>query len=62
MPVLSIGFSKYGGWAHTVNTQSSYSLFRLSTRLDGTQTPARWQYSMDGAWTDFQASATVLFA
>ena len=32
MPVLAVAFGKKGGWAHTVNSQTAYSVYRLTVR------------------------------
>jgi acyl-homoserine-lactone acylase len=49
VPVLNIAHTKHGGWAHTVNSQTSYSLYRLTVRAVGLPPDlGEWQYQMDG--------------
>lgn len=51
MPVLAMGFGKMGGWAHTVNSQTSYSLYRLTVRSVGLPPDLGfWEYLMDDEW------------
>lgn len=35
MPILATAFGKKGGWAHTVNSQTAYSVYRLTVRAVG---------------------------
>ena len=40
MPVLAVAFGKKGGWAHTVNSQTAYSVYRLTVRQPCPLAPA----------------------
>ena len=61
MPVMAMGFGKKGGWAHTVNSQTSYSLYRLTVRSVGLPPDlGYWEYLMDGAWIEFQVESYVV--
>jgi acyl-homoserine-lactone acylase len=61
MPVLAMGFGKKGGWAHTVNSQTSYSLYRLTVRAVGLPPDlGEWQYLMDGEWIPFETESFVV--
>ena len=55
VPVLNIAFTKASGWAHTVNSQTAYSLYRLTVRAVGIPPDlGRWEYLMDGEWVPFE--------
>jgi acyl-homoserine-lactone acylase len=59
MPLLAMGFNHRVGWAHTVNVQSSYSLFRLQLRLGPN---LQWQYLLDSVWRNFEIERYTLYA
>ena len=61
MPVMAMGFGKKGGWAHTVNSQTAYSLYRLTVRSVGLPPDLGfWEYLMDGVWVEFQVESYVV--
>ena len=61
MPVLAMGFGKKGGWAHTVNSQTAYSLYRLTVRAVGLPPDlGRWEYLMDGKWVPFEVESYLV--
>eukprot|EP01043_Picozoa_sp_COSAG02_P068757 COSAG02_NODE_11533_length_1704_cov_1.506542_1_plen_379_part_10 len=61
MPVLAMGFGKKGGWAHTVNSQTSYSLYHLTVRAVGLPPElGRWEYFMDGQWVAFEVESFLV--
>jgi acyl-homoserine-lactone acylase len=61
IPVLNIAFTKASGWAHTVNSQTAYSLYRLTVRAVGLPPDlGEWQYLMDGEWVPFEVESFVV--
>eukprot|EP01050_Picozoa_sp_SAG11_P009725 SAG11_NODE_935_length_6482_cov_25.242676_2_plen_544_part_00 len=61
IPVLNIAFTRASGWAHTVNSQTAYSLYRLTVRAVGLPPDlGEWQYLMDGEWVPFEVESFVV--
>jgi acyl-homoserine-lactone acylase len=61
IPVLVIAFSPASGWAHTVNSQTGYSLYRLTVRAVGLPPDLGWwEYFMDGEWVQFEVDSYVV--
>lgn len=56
MPLMSMGWNDFGGWAHTVNTVSPYSLYRLTTRAAGSD----WEYLLDGRYQPFEKRTSLI--
>ena len=48
MPVLAVAFGKKGGWAHTVNSQTAYSVYRLTVRQPCPLAPPAFALCFDG--------------
>ena len=60
IPVLNIAFTKASGWAHTVNSQTAYSLYRLTIRAAEQPGASNWEYLMDGQWIAFEVESFVV--
>jgi len=52
MPTIGIGFNKYLGWTHTVNTLDNVDLFELTINNN--------QYLIDGEYKDFEIDTVTL--